>query len=137
MGLQAVVGILKGCPPSQPSNWENNKQFEPLLTELWEIIVDCLSKDPGQRPTSDQLVERCEALGYCNTARIMGIIREYPVFGRRYGWITTIDSNKTVFFHRDSFFGSEDPKSNMRVAFATFPGSPYERAYPVLSIISS
>jgi len=136
VGLKAVVGILSAHTPPRPSIWATNEQFEPLLTELWKIIVDCLSKDPGQRPTADHLAERCAALGYYNQPRIIGTITDYPIQNRRYGYIYTASGNKTVFFHRDSFFGSVAPKSGMKVAFAVNPGSPNERAYPVIPMNS-
>lgn len=132
-GLRAVTAIVKAEMPRWPAIWRNNVHFEPLLTELWNIIVDCLCKEPTQRPTADQLVGRCATLGYIHEQRSKGSIHRYPVRNWSYGFISAEDGQK-VFFHRQSFFGISEPAPGMNVAFSTFPGTPYARAYPVVSV---
>lgn len=132
-GLKAVAAIVNAKTPPRPLIWQKNLQFEPLLSELWEIIVACLSKDPKQRPTADQLAERCCALGYIFAQRRRGVIHTFPVSNRSYGFILAAASEQ-VFFHRQSFFGTSAPTPGMDVAFSAFRGVPKWRAYPVVPI---
>jgi serine/threonine-protein kinase len=131
-GLKAVTAIVQAATTPRPSIWDRNSQFEPLLTELWNIILDCLAKNPKQRPTADQLAERCAALGYCRVQRSIGTIQSYPARAGNYGFISPADGGEVVFFHGDPFFGNSKPQVGMRVAFAEFPGNPRDRAYPVV-----
>jgi len=137
-GLRAVPDILAASPPKFPSIWEQNKQFEPLLTVgLWEIIVDCLVKDPTRRPNADQLVERFHKIGYFNLTRTYGTIAEYPRPETRYGFIHPRAGGDSVFFHRDSFFGESEPEPGTDVVFVAFPGTPRRRAHPVVPLNAS
>lgn len=119
--------------PSQPNIWQNNKQFEPLLTDLWNIIASCLTKNPEERPTAVQLTEECNKLGYIYGPRESGIVETYPILNRKCGFIHG-DNHETVFFHRLSFFGESGPDVGMKVAYSKYPGTPHPRAFPVVSL---
>jgi serine/threonine-protein kinase len=132
-GLKAVTGIIAAKTPPKPTIWQKNSHFEPLLTELWNIIVSSLNKDPKQRPTANQLAEKCDKLGYIYGPRASGMIETFPVRNWSYGFILG-DNKHKVFFHRQSFFGVSDPTVGMKVAYSTFPGSPHVRAFPVVPL---
>lgn len=132
-GLKAVRGILAAETPSRPNIWQFNKQFEPLLTDLWTIIVSCLTKDPKERLTAVQLTEECNELRYIYGPRESGIVETYPIPNMRCGFIRG-DNHETVFFHRGSFFGESRPKVGMKVAYSKYPGTPCPRAFPVVSL---
>jgi serine/threonine-protein kinase len=129
-GLKAVANILEAKVPPRPSIFDSKKQFTSLANELWEIVLMCLQKDPGDRPTADQLVQRCASLCYSSSPRSFGEVIE-----TRFGSQGTImgKNGKLVFFHSDSVFGTF-PKVGARVNFASSPGSPRPRAFPVLPI---
>lgn len=134
-GLKAVAAIMQADQPDRPPILNSNEQFDPLTGELWQIILSCLKKDPKNRLTADELVERCDCLGYCAAPRRRGIIDCYPVNrSGKFGFLVA-DNGETVFFHRDCFFSGGKAKAGMKVAFACFPGSPRARAYPVIRII--
>lgn len=133
-GLKAVTAIMAAEQPPQPKIWRSNRHFEPLLTELWNIIVSCLNKDPQQRPTAVELASECTKLGYIYKPRENGTIETYPVRPKwKCGFIIGNDMSN-VFFHRQSFFGVSEPVVGMKVAYSTFPGEPNVRAYPVVPL---
>lgn len=133
-GLQAVPKILKAEVPDKPTLFTLRPKFRPLTEELWEIISTCLSRVPTDRPTADELVERCNKLCYSLALRRVGRVDNFRIRTGQWGFISD-DELGHVFFHADSFFGRQ-PKNHQRVSYAAFPGSPSPRAFPVLPLKS-
>jgi serine/threonine protein kinase len=131
-GLKVVPLILEAKLPPKPAPFDQYPQFASLADELWTIIASCLHKDSSQRPTADQLVERCSSLCYANARRYEGTISTFGQFKGAFGFITS-SAGAEVFFHRECFYGAE-PTMGLRVNFARFHGSPRPRAYPVLAL---
>ena len=133
-GLKAVATIIAAKVPPPPAIWSAKPKFEPVLTEdLWAIVTSCLEKDPARRPTADDLAERCSTLAYFTGQRYFGRIHRYPAGQGQFGFISA-ESGEDIFFHRDSFYSSDRPEPGMPVTFASFPGSPCYRAFPVVPI---
>lgn len=128
-GLPAVPNILAATPPPKPIYIENNSQFKSLGTELYEVILSCLNKNPEERPNADQLVQKCENLCYPVVERKTGKFKDKH-HQYNFGWIES-DDGETIFFHFDSVYGSK-PNIGSRVCFSEFPGSPNPRAHPVV-----
>ena len=101
-GLQAVPRITSGEPPDIPS-FVDKIEFKALGKELYELIVACLNKDAGKRPSADELVIKCQALCYQIHARQIGMVRGYVK--KNYGFIKCAQSGDDVFFHVDSVYG--------------------------------
>ena len=131
-GLQAVPKILEARVPGKPKLFGKRAKFRPLTEEMWEIISACLSRDPVDRPTADELVERCDKLCYSLALRGVGRVTNFRIKAGQWGFIST-DELGDVFFHADSFYGGR-PRIGQRVSYAAFPGSPSPRAFPVLPL---
>lgn len=131
-GLGATKKILDGVIPSKPALFAQKLQFQPLGEGLWAIVTACLSKEPSQRPTADQLVQMCAALCYSDAVRRTGTISEFAAGPGQWGKIDC-DGLATAFFHADSYYG-EKIVPGQKVNFAMYPGSPYPRAFPVLKL---
>jgi serine/threonine protein kinase len=129
-GLKAVANILEAKVPPAPHLFGLKTQFTLLSTELWNMVIACLNKDPEKRPTADQLLAQCSALCFSTAPRRIGEVVELRFASQ--GFIRGDDGAKS-FFHFDSVFGPT-VKVGTRVNFASFPGSPYQRAFPVLPI---
>jgi serine/threonine protein kinase len=128
IGWGSVLNILNAAPPSKPTYFDNQLQFQPLGNQLYELILLCLKKNPEERPTAEQLVQQCEKLCYPVVDRKEGIVDEYP----RGDWgIIKSNDGRKIFFHLDSVYG-EKPQLGSKVCFSEFPGSPYNRAHPVV-----
>ncbi len=130
-GLTVIRNILEDPAPQKPQFINEKLQFQPLGTELYALILECLDKDPVNRPTADDLVQRCEDLCYPVVERQIGRCRYlHP----QWSWGTILsDSGETIFFHFDSVYGNK-PTLGSRVCFSAFPGSPSQRAHPVVVI---
>ncbi|HEY9301114.1 MAG TPA: protein kinase, partial [Phormidium sp.] len=127
-GLAAVPNILQAMPPQMPAYLENNLQFQSLGDELYKLILECLNKNPEDRPTAGELVSECEKLCYPVVERKTGTCTSlHP--SRDWGFIRN-DGGETIFFHFNSVYGCK-PKVGDQVCFSAFPGSPYPRAHPV------
>ena len=132
-GLPAVPKILLAAPPTPPSFFANAKQFHPLKEELWAVLTRCLSKASEARPTANELVEMCSVLCYSSAPRKCGVIEGFRYGSGSWGTITA-DDGQSVFFHADSAYSSHRLGKGQRVSFASFPGTPLPRAFPVLPI---
>ncbi len=132
-GLPAVPKILDAIPPAPPPFFANAKQFHPLKDELWAVLTRCLSKAPSARPTANELVEMCSTLCYSSAPRTCGVIDGFRYNSGSYGTITA-DNGRSVFFHADSAYSAARLSKGQRVSFASFPGTPLPRAFPVLPI---
>jgi serine/threonine-protein kinase len=126
-GLRIVGKILEAAPPVFPAFLTSNLQFAPLASQLIDLILRCMQKEPSDRPTADELVRLTSALCYPISERFSGRVREI-----RYSSWGFIDyQGKDVFFHLSSVFGAR-PAQNDLVLFSKFLGGGAERAHPVI-----
>jgi serine/threonine protein kinase len=133
-GYRAVPAIIKAKVPPIPELIKRHPQFSPAGNDVYELVKACLKVDPGDRPTADSLVQLCEKLCYPNTRREFGTI---TTFNNRYwGFISAHEGARGVFFHIESYFGTERLKEGDRVWFARHKGGGNDRAFPVLKIKS-
>jgi len=130
-GLKAVPAILEARIPKIPPTLTANGQFRSAGEALYSIITHCLKADPAERPTADQLVERCESLCYPVTERELGTVSS--VNNRYWGFITP-DRGKSVFYHVDNIFGGARLAVGDRVWYSRHPGGGSDRAFPVLKV---
>ncbi|WP_369291030.1 serine/threonine-protein kinase [Burkholderia pseudomallei] len=128
-GLRVVAKILDAVPPVFPGFVTANPQFAPLSQELIGLILACMTKDPGARPTADDLVDRCSRLCYPVAARMRGRVREI----RHNAWGFIAGPKGDVFFHLSSTYGKK-PKVGDDVLFSMFDGGGADRAHPVVVI---
>ena len=133
VGLTAVPKILIAATPTPPPFFAKAQQFRPLTEELWAIVTKCLSKDADNRPTANQLIEMCSELCYSAAPRKSGVIESFKYNSGSWGTITA-DDGQAVFFHADSGYSKVKLRAGQRVSFASFPGTPRHRAFPVLPI---
>lgn len=128
-GFAAVPRIQAAVPPDLPAIIKTHTQFGHLAREIHGIILECLQKDPSARPSAERLVALCDRLCYSPiTGRKRGIVEGYP--GRSFGFIRS-DSGGSVFFHIESVCGPT-PRVGQRVWYRPYPGTPRERAHPVV-----
>lgn len=128
-GLKAVPQIIVAKPPIIPSFLTANPQFAPLAKELVGIALSCLNKEPSERPTADQLVQRCSDLCYTSSSRQRGVVRDFK--HGAFGFIAGPDGD--VFFHKDCVYGPV-PKIGDQVLFASYDGGGAPRALPVMKL---
>lgn len=126
-GLRIVKKILEAEPPEFPSFLTANPQFAPLATQLMNLILSCMQKDPALRPSADELVMRTSALCYPITPRFEGRVREI----RHGAWGFIVSEGTDVFFHLSSVFGAR-PTAGSTVLYSKFNGGGAERAHPVV-----
>jgi len=131
-GLVAVPNIIQAKPPATPPYFGTKSQFDNLNASLWQIILACLQKDPKARPSADKLVSLCSELCYSHSPREAGTIVSFRDGTGAWGTIRS-DAGASIFFHSHSFYGST-PSEGARVSFASFPGFPKPRAFPVLPL---
>jgi eukaryotic-like serine/threonine-protein kinase len=128
----AVTQILSAPVPPLPADVANHPQVRGLGQEIYGIIVACLQRDPASRPTAEQLVGLCERLCYPVVEREVGVVSGYP--GGSFGFA---ESEKgTVFFHVESVIGPWRPRVGGKIWFARHPGTPRDRAHPVVPFLS-
>jgi len=128
-GLKAVPQIIAAEPPEAPAFLTANPQFAPLAKEVMDIALSCLKKDPTERPTADQLVQKCSELCYTSSPRQRGVVREF-----KYGAWGFIDTpNGDVFFHKECVYGLI-PNVGDRVLFSSYEGGGASRALPVVKV---
>lgn len=128
-GLKAVPKIIAAEPPDAPEFLTANPQFAPLAKEILAIALSCLKKDPSERLTADQLVEKCSQLCYTSSPRLRGVINDFR-YGA-WGFIGTTDGN--VFFHKESVYGPI-PQLGDQVIFACYDSGGAPRALPVVKL---
>jgi eukaryotic-like serine/threonine-protein kinase len=130
-GLTVIRNILEDPAPQKPKFIDEKLQFQSLGNELYSLILECLDKDPENRPTADNLVQRCEELCYPVVERQTGTC---SYLHPQWSWGNILsDNGETIFFHFDSVYGDK-PVLGSRVCFSAFPGSPSQRAHPVVVI---
>ena len=128
-GLAAVRKIQDAKIPVPPTFLTSNSQFSPLMKEILEIINSCLQRSLDLRPTADELVRKCGDLCYTHTSRESGVVTDIRYRGA-WGFIET--DYKNVFFHSSSVYGPHKISVGDRVVYASYGGTPYQRAFPVL-----
>lgn len=128
-GLRAVPQIINAQVADIPAFVTAKAQFKPLATELIEIALSCLKKNPAERPTADQLVARCSNLCYTSAPRDMGVINRF--LHDAFGFIGTPAGD--VFFHKDCVYG-EIPRIGDTVIYSSYNGGDAPRALPVQKI---
>lgn len=126
-GLRAVKNILDGVPPAFPAFLNTNAQFAQLASAQAGLILECLKKDPAQRPTADQLVERCSLLSYPVSSREIGTVRDI----RHNAWGFISCRGRDVFFNMSSVYGAR-PVVGSTVMFSRYGGGGASRAHPVI-----
>lgn len=132
-GLAAVPKIYAAAPPTKPLHIDRVLQFKSLANELWDVSLSCLKKNPADRPTARELVERFANLSYASGQRIIGSVQTFRPKG--HPWGTLSDGSKSYFFHQDSFYG--DPSTiaiGLPVEWSSYPGGKLDRAHPVVPI---
>jgi serine/threonine-protein kinase len=128
-GLQAVPRITSGEVPAKPDLIDYKTQFKPLGNQLFNIILSCLKKEPGERPSADDLTKECETLCYPVRPHSIGTIRRYIY--NTCGFIKDTESGDDVFFHLDSVYGQK-PSIGDRVSFTAYLGGGACRAHPII-----
>jgi serine/threonine protein kinase len=129
-GYKAVPAIMKGKLPALPSTLLSNRQFANLSKEIHEIIQSCVRLDPNERTTADEVVRACEQLCYTFAEREFGRITSFR-YGK-HGFISPEGSGSSTFFHITSVYGVSKVSVGQRVWFSRYPGSPCDRAFPVV-----
>lgn len=127
-GLKAVGKILAAETPVAPPFLTSNPQFARLASDILELALACLKKDPGMRPTADDLVARCGQFCYTSGARQEGVVKR--IEHGAWGFIET--SSKDVFFHISSVYGPNRINVGDHVVFSAYGGGGAPRAYPIL-----
>ncbi|MGB6214505.1 serine/threonine-protein kinase [Pseudomonas mandelii] len=128
-GLRAVPKIVAAQLPTPPLFLTANPQFAPLASELIDLAFKCMSKNPKERPTADELVIKCSELCYTSTLRHRGKVGDF-VFNA-FGHINSEAGR--VFYHRECVYG-ELPKIGEDVLFASYDGGGSPRALPVIKL---
>lgn len=127
-GYRAVPLIQAAVMPALPPEAQPKAQFAALTTELYNVIRQCLLKDPAARPDADGLVQLCEALCYSDASREYGSVAR---FYRQDGGFIDAENGTSAFFHQDSV-PSGRVEVGQRVWFARHFGVPSHRAFPVV-----
>ncbi len=130
-GYKAVPAIMNARLPAFPQSIASNAQFATLGKEIYDLAARCMKKEPQERITADQLVSACEQLCYSVASREFGTIKSIN-YGK-HGFIGSDDPTKPdVFYHVESIYGTKSVSVGQKVWFSRFPGSPRERAFPVV-----
>jgi len=129
-GLPAVPNILKAEPPAKPRILNGNHQLSPLASQLFDIVLRCLNKDPKARPSADELLRICGTLCYPLSERRFGRVRDIRY--NAWGFISD-DGGSDIFFHLSSVYGAA-PAEGDRVCYCCFLGGGADRAHPVLKM---
>lgn len=129
-GLRAVRHIVEGKYDPFPPFITANPQFSYLSMELISLIKSCLKVNIDERPTADQLVEKCGALCYQVSERFVGTMKN--INHNKWGFISVPDQSD-VFYHINSMYGQK-PIIGERVMFSKYTGGGADRALPVLRL---
>ncbi|MBZ9747240.1 serine/threonine protein kinase [Mesorhizobium sp. CO1-1-7] len=127
-GLKSILKITEAVPPARPIQI-SAAQFRSLGSQVYDIILSCLQKDPQKRPTAEFLVQACEELCYSPDEYELGTItRVDPATG-----FIRADDGPDLMYHRSNFYGTASIKVGKRVWFARHPGTGNDRAFPVVN----
>lgn len=130
-GYKAVPKIQAAKVPDLPAKATARIQFSSLARSIYEIVCQCLSKDPSTRPDADALVQACGSLCYTSADRIFGEILSLE-YGS-YGFIRPEHGLSDVFFHAQSAYADTPITPGQRVWFSKYPGTPRDRAFPLVA----
>ena len=131
-GRDAFKLLMQAPVPDRPIRFPRRAQFMPLSSDLADIVIQCLSPDPSDRPTASELSAQCADLCYTVSDRKLGecaFLHSSGAFGE-----IKADDGSRVFFNRNSVYGPR-PTLGARDCFSSFPGRPNARAHPVLLLI--
>ncbi|HRI67902.1 MAG TPA: serine/threonine-protein kinase [Polyangium sp.] len=132
--LEAVAEILKGNVPPLPAAKEAQPQYDGLYQEIYGIVRACLQADQDKRPDARELLRLCGRLCYPIAEREIGTVTQYH--GNYLGFASAHSDDKGgVFFHLDSVLGSRRPSIGGEIWFSRHPGSPKDRAHPVVTLL--
>lgn len=130
-GLLSIPRILSAEPPGVPALIAP-PQFRTLGNELYEIIVKCLSKNPDDRLSADQLVERLENVPYAIYEYETGTVSQ--IRHSSWGFITA-DAGSSLMYHRDNFYGTVGQiELGDKLWFGRHPGGGNDRAVPIVKL---
>lgn len=125
--LDAAVNVKTQNRQAWPAFMTMNQQFAPLSGELQRLVDACLTYEPDKRPSANDVCSWCQDLCCLAVKRNVGVVNNF-MSGRRNGFIHGDD---ITFFCMDSVYGTK-PKEGSQVCFCSFPGSPRNRAHPVI-----
>ncbi|MEI5639723.1 MULTISPECIES: serine/threonine-protein kinase [unclassified Pseudoalteromonas] len=129
-GLRAVRHIMDGKYDPFPPFITANPQFSYLSSELIMLIKSCLNVSVDDRPTADELVEKCGELCYQVSERFIGTMKS--INHQKWGFIT-LPTQCDVFYHVDSVYGTL-PEVGEKVMFSKYVGGGADRALPVIKL---
>lgn len=127
-GLKAVGLITIAKYEPFPSFITSNPQFSYLSEKLIILIKQCLTLNPKDRPTADELVIECGLLCYPVSKRYFGLMKS-PKYNT-WGFISE-DYNGDVFYHVNCIYGAK-PNAGEKVMFSKYNGGGADRALPVI-----
>ncbi|MEM1079203.1 MAG: serine/threonine-protein kinase [Pseudomonadota bacterium] len=131
VGMDAVLAIGTGERLPWSKFMTSNAQFQPVAEALQTLIERCLDPNPSSRPSADTLSQELSELCVFSSPRFGGIISSrHPNYAKVF--FIENDNGGSTMLHKDSVFGPNSPELDKRVVFASFPGNPQARAFPVL-----
>ena len=132
-GLRAIRHIVEGKYDPFPHFITTNPQFNYLSKELIVLIGQCLSVNIDDRPTADQLVEKCSSLCYPVSERFTGIVKNLN--HSKWGFIS-FPFQSDAFYHVNSIYGQR-PAIGEKVMLSKYAGGGADRALPVVRLKQS
>lgn len=129
-GLRAVAQILSGPAPTLDVAISAHRQFGPLASQIADLLLQGMARDPSKRPTAERLAELFDEVCYLKPVRETGTVKNW--WGKKWGFIAS-DAGDDVFFHERSVVGVR-PKIGEPVWFTRFDGEPQPRAVPVVPL---
>ncbi len=141
-GRAAIVNLVRieqsgKVELQQPVWFGKHPNTKKLEDDLWDLILSCIVVDPRARPTAESLVKICNNLVYPVHKRDVGVIQSFRIpyatgGNGAYGTIKESLTDTKLFFHGTEYYGDVNPAINQRVSFSIYPGTPWDRASPVL-----
>lgn len=129
VGLDAVLAIGNNQRLEWPGFMTSNPQFRPVAETLQAIVEKCLATDPADRPSAIDLIQELSKMCVFSKPRSVGRISYMK--NTAVGFITD-ETGRQTMFHKASIFGQGQPQVERRVIFASSPGRPRDRAFPIL-----
>ncbi|MGN8250612.1 protein kinase domain-containing protein [Pseudomonas sp. SMV7] len=122
---------------TQPSWFGTHVDTAELERNLWKLIMGCLEIEPGDRPSTEDVIKYFNTLSYATGDRRLGQITVYPITYQNggkatAGFIAENGTSEDKFFHRSNFYGDSAPAVGQKVCFVSYPGVPNPRSSPIL-----